>query len=104
MAMQGPRSPYREVVDEDNQDILATLDQRAWGAFQEAWAEAEFFDLPVVQGGLLRSLRQTGSIQAGHRKDLVQAIQGQRSPTIAMGVPVAQEAAKNGHEPRRPGL
>jgi hypothetical protein len=86
--MERPRAPLRELIDEDNRDILGTLNPQAWGAFQEAIAEAIFFGLADVQEGLERSLRMTSAIDGDHRRDIKEMGQGQKPPTFAMAVPV----------------
>lgn len=95
--MEKPRSPHREVVDRENTDILGTLSNEMWATFQEAKTVADFYDLPELLSDLLQGLRISGAIDGDHRKDLVQAIQGAKAPTWAMGAPMSPELNGNGH-------
>lgn len=103
--MQQARSPQREMLDEEWADLMAGLTPRGWAAFTEAWAEAEFFDLPVVKEQLRTSMRRTGSIGSEERKDFVELSKAAKQPSIALGVPMAnQDAPTNGKVDRRPSL
>lgn len=99
--MERPKSPLQTLVDSDYQDILGTLTNKGWSSFQEAIAEAEFFhldgsdnevDVNIVDA-LWRSVRMTSAQGGEHRRDVVQGMQGQKAPTMAMAVPVQA----NGH-------
>jgi hypothetical protein len=92
-------------VDRENTDILGTLTPQMWAVYQEAKTIADFYEIPEILLDLEVGLRISGAIAGEHRKDLVQAIQGAKPPTWAMGVPVPPPEA-NGHakEAARPRL
>lgn len=99
--MEKPRAPFRELTDADNVDILGTLNPRLWAAAQRAHARADFFELDprVGQDWIIMGLMRTGAINGDHRRDLVQALQGARPPTVAL----TTQPQANGHtgpEPR----
>jgi len=108
--MERPRTPYREVVDKENTDILGTLTSEMWACYQEARVLAEFYDVPEIADELLQvGIRMSSAVGGDHRRDLVQSIQNAKAPTMAMGL--AQPV--NGHayddrvivkDVRRPGL
>ena len=98
-----PRTPHRELIEQDNADLFAGLNPSSWAAYYEAWAEADFFDLgenvpddsdpmKVVKAGLLASLRRTGAIGSEHRKDMVETLRAAKPATVALGLPVTQDA------------
>lgn len=102
MAIERPKSPYQEVTAEDNAEIHGSLKDRTWQGLQILRSRARFLraagydwaadGLEDFNQGILRT---SGSIDGDHRKDTVQAIQGQKGPTMALvGQPVPQVAPK----------
>jgi hypothetical protein len=94
------RAPVRELIEEDNADLMASLDGASWSAYSEAMSEADFFDLgtdddpmQVVKDHLLAALRRTGSLGSDHRKDYVEASRAAAKPTMALGMPIMQPEA-----------
>ncbi len=105
-AWTSPRTPHRELIEQDNADLFAGLEAKGWAAYAEAMAEADFFDLgreddpmTVVKEHLLAALRRTGSIHSEHRKDMVETLRAAKPSTVALGVataPVADKPPKGG--------
>lgn len=110
--MEKPKSPYQEITTEENLDIHGNLRFGTWKGVQTLRARAAFFkglnnkqdpeaEAPeFVSGPFLddfcdRLIRTTGSIDGKHRESTTQAVQGQKAPTIALGVPAAPQP--NGH-------
>lgn len=94
------RAPVREIIEEDNADLMASLDGASWSAYAEAMSEADFFDLgttddpmQMVKDHLLSALRRTGSLGSDHRKDYVEASRAATKPTMALGMPMMQAEA-----------
>ncbi|MHB1261346.1 MAG: hypothetical protein ACYC2H_06485 [Thermoplasmatota archaeon] len=84
--MDIPRPPQQEMTTRDNRDILGTLSSKGWSRFQTSYNRALFFDLPGKQASLERSLMMTGAINGEHRKDLVEALRGQKAQQLALAI------------------
>lgn len=91
--MERPRSPYGELTTRDNLDILGTLNPALWSAWQRAEARADFFELPWAKEWLHTGAFRTGAINGDQRRDLKEAVQGQKAPTVALGL----TPVPNGH-------
>jgi hypothetical protein len=96
---QEARHPHREVIEEENADLMASLEGHSWAAYAEAYAEADFFDLGtdddpmlIVKDHLHHALRRTGSIGADHRKDYVEMARAAKPATVALGVATPEPA------------
>lgn len=111
--MEKPRPAYREVTDPENAPIMGTLNPKLWATFKIAEARAHFYELdgaaepetePDAIDWLMGGIRMTGALNGDTRRDLVEALKGQKPPTVAMGVAVPDAAAANGHARRVPSL
>jgi hypothetical protein len=98
--MAHAKSPHLELIEPDNDDVFSSLTPAAWAAFSEAWAEAVFFDLRVVQQQLRASLRRTGSIASDHRKDMVETLKAAKPASVALGITAPPEANGAAQKPR----
>ena len=96
--MQRPKTPYQELTDQENINILGTLTWDGWGALAVARGRADYFDNEIGRQLLDRLMMTSGSIRGEHRKDLVSAIQGQKAPRMGLTfTPDAPPPEANGH-------
>lgn len=95
--MEIPRPPQQELTTRQNREILGTLSGSAWSKFQTSFNRSVFFDLPGKQESLERSLMMTGSIGGEHRKDLVEALRGQKPQQLALAIGGGAAAAGPDH-------
>lgn len=95
--MDQPRLPQQELTTRDNRDVLGTLNAKGWARFQIAYDRSIFFDIPGKQLALERSLMMTGSIGGEHRKDLVEALRGQKPQQLALAIGGGNAAIEPNH-------
>lgn len=97
--METRKTPYQEITSPENAEIHGTLRQGTWKGLQTLRARAKFlratgFDwaAEALEDFNQTILRTSGSIEGKHRDSTVQAVQGQKAPTIALAAQPQQQA------------
>jgi hypothetical protein len=91
-----PIPPYQELNSQKNLRRMADINWDLWSIREEAKILADFYELPELIGDMDDGLVSTGSIEAGHREAMVEAIQGQKAPQLSLGVGPAPPPADDG--------
>lgn len=82
--MERPKTPYQEITSEENLEIHGGLTTRSWRGVQVLRARARFFEEPFLDEFVNDLIRTSGSIDGKHRDSTTQAVQGQKSPGVAL--------------------